>query len=111
MTWPPNHRMSRKQTPLSERTIKPMKAALKKSLPLAFGVIALTSYFSFFPGAWAGPWVPTGSMSIAAGDRQTPHGTATLLHNGKVLVTHAGSSTAELYSPDTGIWTTTSPLG
>jgi hypothetical protein len=55
-----------------------------------------------------GAWSNTGSMSV----NRTQH-TATLLNNGKVLVTggwgsYCGScNTAELYDPTTGTWTTT----
>ena len=48
---------------------------------------------------------PTGSLAVGR-DRHT----ATLLNNGKVLVTvgASGGKTAELYHPASGIWTTTS---
>ncbi|MBU1240748.1 kelch-like protein, partial [Myxococcota bacterium] len=51
-----------------------------------------------------GVWTATGSMNFA----RTSH-TATLLHDGRVLVTgaytYSASATAEIFDPATGVWT------
>jgi Galactose oxidase, central domain/Kelch motif len=57
-----------------------------------------------------GTWTPTGRLAIA---RQNH--TATLLHNGTVLVTGGANdagilASAELYDPTTGTWTSTGSL-
>jgi Immunoglobulin domain/Kelch motif/Galactose oxidase, central domain/Bacterial TSP3 repeat len=57
----------------------------------------------------SGRWTPTGSLNIARDSH-----TATLLTNGKVLVTggnrSSDPSSAELYDPLTGTWTVTGSL-
>src|SRR4029434_8192562 len=55
----------------------------------------------------SGTWTPTGPMITGRGWH-----TATLLPNGKVLVTggYSGRSTAELYNPASGTWTETEPM-
>ena len=56
----------------------------------------------------SGTWTPTGSLTTPRGGH-----TATLLANGRVLVTGGESSngtilaSAELYNPTTGVWTIT----
>ena len=58
-----------------------------------------------------GSWTTTGSMSSAR-----EYHTASILTNGKVLVTGGGQTTggvlnsAELYDPSTGSWTTTGSM-
>ena len=58
-----------------------------------------------------GTWTATGSMATARYDFK-----ATLLNNGKVLVTGGvdasrnATASAELYDPSTGIWTATTPM-
>lgn len=60
-----------------------------------------------------GDWSLTGSMSSAHGNGDT----ATLLHNGKVLVVgglgvnNASVATAELYDPHTGFWSSIGNMG
>jgi hypothetical protein len=60
-----------------------------------------------------GPWVNTGSMNQDKGRAQH---TATLLPDGKVLVTGGWNyywravSSSELYSPNTGLWTSTGSM-
>ncbi len=58
----------------------------------------------------SGTWTPTGSMSTAR-----YHHTATLLNNGKVLISGGSDATdslasTELYDPTTGTWTSTGNL-
>src|SRR5260370_1128694 len=55
--------------------------------------------------AGSGTWMLTGSLHVARAAS-----TATLLHNGRVLVVGGGGPGGELYTPATGAWTTTGSL-
>ncbi|HET8844011.1 MAG TPA: kelch repeat-containing protein [Ktedonobacteraceae bacterium] len=78
---------------------------------LARGSLHLTRAASTLSPATAGNWTPTGSLHQGRGLH-----TATLLPNGRVLIT-GGSfddlnalTSAELYDPATGTWTATGSL-
>src|SRR5437899_4938114 len=104
--------MSRQSQPVDARSSKTESHSLVKGLLRLCGINAFAATL-FIPGLVAGAgFIGTGSMKVA---RDTF--TATLLSNGKVLVaggsdvTHANSfSSAELYDPGSGTWTTTGSL-
>jgi uncharacterized repeat protein (TIGR02543 family) len=91
-----------------------MKTTLLGKFTLA--LLALLVSWTSLPLAQAAPetWDATGSMSMGRIDH-----TATLLANGKVLVTGGsdggpngyGITSAELYDPATGIWTNAASMG
>src|SRR5262245_27766187 len=75
---------------------------------LLAGLLLLLLVFSYTSTATAqalGTFIPTGNMT-------TPrvYHTATLLLNGKVLITGGGRSSAELFDPITGTFTTTGEM-
>ena len=57
------------------------------------------------PGGPANTWVPTGPMAVARAGQ-----TATLLDNGKVLISGGGTRRAELYDPSTKTFSTTGSM-
>jgi len=67
--------------------------------------LLLFSHASIVAAQGSGTFIPTGSMTTP----RIGH-TATLLLNGKVLITGGGRSSAELFDPATGMFTTTGDM-
>lgn len=101
-------------TPSVARSIRPRP---QRAIPLALVIVVLAVPVGLVPllsgtatasgtaPGSANTWVPTGSMVSARAGQ-----TATLLEDGKVLVTGGGSATADLYDPTTGAWSATGSL-
>lgn len=71
-------------------------------VPRVLLLFFLFAWIAAVDGHAAGNFVPTGNMAL----RRTSH-QATLLRNGMVLITGAGTPNAELYDPDAGTFTST----